>query len=149
VAAKIGREAMTPACFGGFVSGLCGLLAAIGREAFKQVLLSKDQVLQPAVVVAGERLRYRGMAECEWLTPFGKVTVLLRTYRGDGPGKGSAVPLDDACGMRDRFMTPDVEEMAAVGAAMLTTAEVETDPGHVAAGIAFGNCDPERSPEAR
>jgi hypothetical protein len=59
------------------------------------------------------------------LTPFGKVTVVRRTYRGDGPGKGSAVPLDDACGMRDRFMTPDVEEMAAVGAAMLTAAEVE------------------------
>lgn len=122
--AKIDREAMTPASFGGFVSGLRGLLAAIGREAFEQVLQSKDEV-QPAVMVAGERLRYRGMAECEWLTPFGKVTVVRRTYRGDGPGKGSAVPLDDACGMRNRFMTPDVEEMAAVGAAMLTATEVE------------------------
>ena len=121
---SLGRETMTPSSFGSFVSGLRGLLAALGRETLEQVLQSKDEV-NPAVVVAGERLRYRGMAESEWLTPFGKVTVLRRTYRGDGPGKGSAVPLDDACGMRGRFMTPDVEEMAAVGMAMLTATEVE------------------------
>lgn len=122
--AEVDRADMTAARFGSFVKGLRDLLAAVGREAFVQVLESKDPV-QPAIDVDGERLRYRGMAEREWLTPFGLAPVQRRTYRGDGPGKGSVVPLDDACGMRGRFMTPDIEEMAAVGAAMLTATEVE------------------------
>lgn len=122
--AEVDRADMTAAKFGSFVKGLRDLLASVGREAFVQVLESKDSV-RPAIDVGGERLRYRGMAEREWLTPFGLTPVLRRTYRGDGPGKGSVVPLDDACGMRGRFMTPDIEEMAAVGAAMLTATEVE------------------------
>jgi hypothetical protein len=63
--------------------------------------------------------------EREWLTPFGKVRINRRTYRGDGAGAASAVPLDDACGMRGRYMTADVEEMVAFASAMLTARETE------------------------
>jgi hypothetical protein len=121
---SVGHEQVTATSFRGLVSGLRGLLAAVGRETIEQVLQAKDEP-RSAIEVNGERLRYRGMVECEWLTPFGKITPLRRTYRADGAGKASAVPLDDACGMRGRFMTPDVEEMAAIGMAMLTAPEVE------------------------
>lgn len=120
----VGRETVTPASFRVFVSGLRGVLAAIGRETIEQVLQAKDEV-RSSIEVAGERLRYRGISESEWLTAFGRITALRRTYRGDGPGSGSAIPLDDACGMRGRFMTADVEEMAAIGMAMLTAPEVQ------------------------
>jgi hypothetical protein len=53
------------------------------------------------------------------------VPFLRRTYRGDGAGAASTVPLDDECGMRGRYMTPDVEEMAAFASAMLTARETE------------------------
>jgi len=121
---ELGREELTPMAFRGFVSGLRGVLAAIGRETIEPVLQAKDEV-RSSVEVAGEQRRYRGSVEAEWLTVFGKATVLRRTYRADGPGKISTVPLDDACGMRGRFMTVDVEEMAALGMAMLTAVEVE------------------------
>jgi hypothetical protein len=122
--ASVGQEEVTPASFRGLVRGLRGLLAAVGREAIEQLLQGKDEP-RSAIEVEGERLRYRGMVAREWLTPFGKVTALRRTYRADGPGKHSVVPLDDACGMRGRFMTPDVEEMAALAMSMLTAKEVE------------------------
>lgn len=121
---EIGREELKPASFRGFVVGLRGLLAAIGRETIEQVLQEKDTV-RSWVEVAGEQRRFRGTVEAEWLTMFGRLKVLRRTYRADGAGKASTVPLDDACGMRGRFMTADVEEMAAVGMAMLTAPEVE------------------------
>ena len=121
---ELGLEEVTPCRFRDFVGGMRVLLAAIGREALAQVLEATDTP-RPWIERDGHRLRFRGHSESEWMTAFGKVTVLRRTYRGDGPGKGSAVPLDDACGMGGRFMTADVEEMAVIGMAMLTAPEVE------------------------
>ena len=54
----------------------------------------------------------------------GKITVSRRTYRGDWSAGSSLAPLDIACGMSGRFMTPDVEEMAAHAAAMVTPREM-------------------------
>lgn len=121
---SVGREDITPMSFRGLVGSLRGLLAAIGRETLEQVLQAKDAA-RSWIDVAGERLRYRGKSGSEWLTPFGRITLPRRVYRGDGPGKPSVVPLDDVCGMRGRFMTPDVEEMATLAMAMLTAPEVE------------------------
>jgi hypothetical protein len=121
---SVGCEAMTPMRFRGLVGELRGLLAGIGRETIEQILQAKDEA-RPSIEVDGKRLRYRGISAAEWLTPFGKITVQRRTYRGDVAGMGGAAPLDDACGMRGRFMTADVEEMAVLGMAMLTATEVE------------------------
>lgn len=120
----LGREELTPVRFREFLGGMRTLLAAIGREAVVQALEATDRA-RAYVEVSGRRARFRGLSEREWLTAFGKITVLRRTYRGDGVGGPNAVPLDDACGMGGRFMTPDVEEMAAFGMAMLTASEVE------------------------
>ena len=122
--AELGLEDLSPTRFRSFVGSLRSLLAAIGRDALTQVLESADEA-RSSVERAGQRMRYRGFAECDWLTAFGRLTVRRRVYRGAGPGAPSSVPLDEACGMRDRFMTADLEEMAALGMAMLTAREVE------------------------
>jgi Uncharacterised protein family (UPF0236) len=121
---KLGREEMTPVRFREFLGGMRALLAAIGRETIVQILEAADKP-HAVVAVSGRRARFRELSKREWLTAFGKVTVQRRTYRADGIDGASVVPLDDACGMRGRFMTADVEEMAALGMAMLTAAEVE------------------------
>lgn len=119
----VGREDLTAVSFRGFVGDLRSMLAAIGRETLEQMLQAKDEP-RSSIEVDGERRRFRGIVEAEWLTPFGKVMVQRRTYRANGTGKCTTVPLDDACSMGGRFMTSDIEEMAALGMAMLTAPEV-------------------------
>lgn len=121
---KVGAERFTPARFRGLLGDMGSLLAGIGREALTQIVEDRDDP-RATVEVDGRRLRYRGMSEREWLTPFGKITVLRRTYRGDGPSTKTSTPLDALCGMLGRYMTPDVEEMAAFSSAMLTANETE------------------------
>jgi hypothetical protein len=121
---SLGCEDITPMRFRGLLGGLRGLLAAVGRETLERVLQAKD-VARSSIEVDGELLRYRGMSGRAWLTPFGRITVPRRIYRADGRDQASSVPLEDACGMRGRFMTPEVEEMAALGMAMVTAPEVE------------------------
>lgn len=121
---RLGREEVSPIRFREFLGGMRTLLAAIGREAVVRALEATDTA-RAFVEVSGQQARFRGLSEREWLTPFGKIAMLRRTYRADGAGSASAIPLDDACGMRGRFMTPDVEEMAVLGMAMLTGPEVE------------------------
>jgi hypothetical protein len=122
--AELGREDLTPTRLRSFVGGLKSLLAVIGRDALVGALESADAP-SPTAERDGQRLRYRGLADCEWLTAFGRITVRRRVYRGAGRGAASAVPLDEACGMQGRFMTADLEELAALGMAMLTAREVE------------------------
>ena len=122
VVAAIGAEEFTPSRFGSALSGLRTMLAGIGRDALSHLLKERD-VASPSIEADGRRARFRGASKCEWLTPFGKISVSRRTYRGDGPSALSVVPLDEACGMTGRFMTPDVEEMAATSMAMLTANE--------------------------
>jgi hypothetical protein len=121
---RVDAVALTAQVFQGFIGDLRNTLCAIGRETLEQVLMSKDPA-QSSIEIGGERHRFRGMVEKEWLTCFGKVPLPRRTYRADGVGKKTIVPLDDCCGMRGRFMASDVEEMVALGMAMLTAAEVE------------------------
>jgi len=121
---ELDREGLSPPRFHAFTQDLRRLVSALGAEAVTQTLEMLD-VAQPSVEVDGRRLRYRGPAIREWLTVFGKVEVARRIYRGDGPGAGKHIPIDDACGMSGRFMTPDVEEMSAMALAMLTQGEAE------------------------
>lgn len=124
VVADATSEQLSPARFRALLANLRQVLAAIGRETVASVLASQD-LPRSTITIEGQRLRYRGLREREWLTPFGKVCLLRRTYRGDGAGAMSSIPLDDACGMSGSYMTPDVEEMAAFASAMLTARESE------------------------
>ncbi|RMF72968.1 MAG: ISKra4 family transposase [Planctomycetota bacterium] len=119
----VDREGLTAPRFRSFLNGLGDLLASVGRQSLRETLELLDAP-RTCIDHGGESLRYRERVSREWLTAMGKITVSRRTYRGDGPGATSLVPLDVACGMSGRFMTPDVEEMAAHAAAMVTPREV-------------------------
>ena len=121
---EVDREGLTPARFRSFVGDLMELLDGVGRQSLTEVLEMIDEPLARFEHEA-EVLRYRGQAEREWLTAMGKITVARRTYRGDGSGAKGVVPLDLACGMTNRFMTPDVEEMSMYATAMVTPREAE------------------------
>jgi hypothetical protein len=121
---ELDRKGLDAAQFGSFLSSLHGLVNGIGRSVVEKVLEEHDTP-NSSIVVDGTRMRFRGCAEKTWLTAFGRVTVRRRCYRADGRGAPKAIPLDDACGMSDRFMTPDLEEMSAMSAAMLTQQEAE------------------------
>src|SRR5436190_15997888 len=82
---KLGREEVNPVGFREFLGGMRTLLAAIGREAVVQALEATDRA-RAFVEVSGQQARFRGFSEREWLTPFGKITMMRRTYRADGAG---------------------------------------------------------------
>ncbi|MEQ1713641.1 MAG: ISKra4 family transposase [Nitrospira sp.] len=122
--AEHGAEDLSPLRFRRLIGGMQSMLQGVGRDALTKMLESLD-VPVASVEVDGIKLRFRGTAEREWLSPFGKIRIRRRTYRSDGPDACASTPLDERCGMLGRYMTPDVEEMAAIGAAMLTANEVE------------------------
>jgi hypothetical protein len=115
---------MNAAQFGSFLSSLHGLVNGLGCEVVERVLEEHDTPTA-SIQVDGARLRFRGSSDKAWLTAFGRVIVRRRCYCADGPDAAKAIPLDDACGMTGRLMTPDLEEMSAMCAAMLTQQETE------------------------
>jgi hypothetical protein len=121
---ELDRKGMNAAQFGSFLSSLHGLVNGLGCEVVERVLEEHDTPTA-SIQVDGARLRFRGSSDKAWLTAFGRVIVRRRCYCADGPDAAKAIPLDDACGMTGRLMTPDLEEMSAMCAAMLTQQETE------------------------
>ena len=78
------------------------------REAFKQWLL-QFECDEDVIVVDGKKYRFKMVAEKEFLTKFGPITVPRRIYQQDLGGK-IHVPLDIAWNMHGEFMTRDVRE---------------------------------------
>ena len=76
-----------------------------------------------AVEREGVRLRFRGTAAKDWLTPFGEMRVERRIYAGNGTG--TFAPLDARCGMTGRYMAPQLEDLVCYAAASSTPVEVE------------------------
>jgi hypothetical protein len=95
------------------------------RAIVVEKVLEEHDTPTASIQVDGARLRFRGSSDKAWLTAFGRVIVRRRCYCADGPDAAKAIPLDDACGMTGRLMTPDLEEMSAMCAAMLTQQETE------------------------
>lgn len=153
--AEHGAKDLSPLRFRKLIEGMQALLLAIGRDAMPQRL--KITVAAVASLHIDGQLRCRGTAEQKWLSPVGKLRLRRRTYRGDASHSRSAIPLDERCGMLGRYMTPDVEEMAAVelhevaqGSAGAKGTSglgaVEEFPG-LADGLAVRGADPEHGLE--
>ena len=70
------------------------------------------------------------MVDKEWMSLWGKVVVPRRLYQEDHGGP-SRVPLDERCGMVNRFMVPELERVTAFLGARLVPAEVEDSLGEV------------------
>ena len=126
---KVGPAGFEPARFKDFLGGLKAAVNEAGRQALQSSIAACEQE-RPGVERDGFLYRFKMVSEKEWLTPFGKIVIARRLYQPDGGGT-CLVPLDEACGMVERYMTPDVEEISAFAAALLVPDEVHTLLGKV------------------
>jgi hypothetical protein len=114
---------MNPESFRCAIGTIKDAVNELGRKALEGVI-AKAESADDVLVREGRRHRFKQVTAKNWVTPFGRVSVDRRYYQRDSGGDGFA-PIDVRCGMVDRFMTADIEEMAAFTAAMLTPSEVE------------------------
>jgi|TARA_B100001964_G_C14195648_1_gene583184 hypothetical protein len=122
IAERADATGMAPAEFRRMVAGLKAAGNELSLAAFTALAVRQDGV-EEQIVHQGSLHRYKLTAEKEWLTPWGKTQVARRVYQPDRGGP-CAVPLDEGCGMVDRFMTPDVERVTSLMGARLTPGEV-------------------------
>ena len=115
---------LKPTTFIGFVGKLKSLINEVGLQAFVETVLRHEET-EDVVEHSGQLHRFKMDSDKEWITPFGLAVVPRRYFQPDRGGEG-VVPLDHRCGMVDRPMTPDVEELCAFSAAHLVSREVET-----------------------
>jgi hypothetical protein len=117
-------ERLTPKTFVGFIAQLKKLLNEAGLKAFVETMLRHEEH-GDVFEHGGKTHRFKMESDKEWITPFGLAVVSRRYFQPDRGGEG-VVPMDLRCGMVDRPMTPDVEELCAFSAAHLVPREVET-----------------------
>lgn len=115
---------LTPSTFANFVGKLKTLINEAGLHAFVETVHRHEEVAD-VVEYGGQLHRFKMDSAKEWITPFGLAVIPRRYFQPDRGGEG-VVPLDRRCGMVDRPMTPDVEELCAFSAAHLVPREVET-----------------------
>lgn len=119
------REAgLHPTHFLKFVAGLKAVVSQAGRDAFVSTVSELDETAK-IVEHDGRKHRFKMASRKEWLTAFGTVTIERGYFQPDDGGKG-VVPLDVRCGMVDRYMTPDIEEISTFVSAMVVPGEVQT-----------------------
>jgi hypothetical protein len=120
---SVGATGLSPHSFEELSAGLRTATAEAGLALLVKVVEAAD-VSARTIEKGGRSLRFRGQSPKQWLTRFGIATVKRRYYASD-EGEGCVVPLDALCGMTERFMTPDVEEMVAFACSAMTPCEVE------------------------
>jgi len=118
-----------PAVFREAVARLRVALDGIGRVGFV-ALAQAGEESAGVLERAGVRYRFKQAVAKEWMTIWGKVTVLRRLYQADAGGP-SWVPLDGRCGMAARFLTPELERLVVYLGAQLVPAEVEASLAEV------------------
>ncbi len=123
LAKALPSEGMSPAVFRDLISGLKDGLNSAGRASLEAFIL--DQEEHSNIVDHGGKLhRFKSAGEKAWLTAFGPLRLSRRYFQPDRGGEG-VIPIDMHCGMKDRYMTPDLEEACALGASLLVPREVE------------------------
>ena len=115
---------LSPSQFCHFISSLKDVIHQAGREAFVLTVEGLDEAGN-LVQHEGRSFRFKMDSRKDWLTPFGRVAINRRYFQQDDGGEG-IVPIDVRCGMVDRYMTPDVEEISTFASAMLVPGEVRT-----------------------
>ena len=83
----------------------------VGRAGFQQ-LVQACEVADDTLVRDGRVCRFKQAVDKEWMTLWGKVVVSRRQYQPDRGG-ASVTPLDERCGMVDRFVVPELERVTA------------------------------------
>lgn len=121
---ELNGEGLEPTTFVGFIGDLKALINKVALQAFVETILRHEEKAD-VVEHGGQQHRFKMASVKEWITPFGLAVVPRRYFQPDRGGEGVA-PLDVRCGMIDRPMTPDVEELCAFSAAHVVPREVET-----------------------
>ncbi len=116
-------EQSGPEAFGEVMDELRASLDDIGRAGF-QHLAQACEIADETVVSEDRVYRFKQVVNKEWMTLWGKVVMPRRLYQHDRGG-ASRVPLDERCGMVNRFMVPALERVTAFLSARLVPAEVE------------------------
>jgi hypothetical protein len=106
------------------MAGLKDIVNAAGRSVVKATL-AKAEITEAEVEREGKRYRVKEASAKDWFTPFGRVVVNRHYFRPVDRKGGGFCPLDVRCGMQGRYMTPDVEELAAYSCAYMVPGEVE------------------------
>ena len=123
LAEEIPSEGLTPALFRDLLSGLKDSLNGAGLASLEAFILASEE-RAPLVEHEGKQHRFKCVGKKTWLTAFGPLHLVRRYYQPDRGGKG-IIPIDMRCGMKERYMTPDLEEACALGASLLVPREVE------------------------
>ena len=90
---------------------VCRWHRQVGRAGF-QHLAQGCEIAEDTVVNEGRVYRFKQVVNKEWMTLWGKVVMPRRLYQHDRGG-ASRVPLDERCGMVNRFMVPALERVTA------------------------------------
>ena len=101
-----------------------------GREVFRQWLLQFESDAD-VIVVDGKTYRFKMVAEKEFLTKFGHLTIPRRLYQQDTGGP-TYIPLDEAWNMHGQFAAVDVRESLLFLSTHLSPGEVVACLGKVA-----------------
>jgi hypothetical protein len=91
------------------------------QEAFKQWLLLHE-CYDETIIIHGQLYRFKMVAEKEFLTRFGHITISRRLYQRDYGGD-VYVPLDEAWNMKDQFATLDVRDSLLFLSALMSPSE--------------------------
>ena len=126
---RLQSEQGGPDVFRQALGGLRAALDTFGRAGFQR-LAQACEITEDTMVGDGRVYRFKQVVDKEWMTLWGKVVVPRRLYQEDRGGP-SRVPLDERCGMVNRFMVPELERMTAFLGARLVPAEVEDSLGEV------------------
>ena len=122
-AQALSAEGVDAEQFRGAVEHMRTALDAIGRAGFAQ-LAHACEMSADRVQWRGTVCRFKQDAPKWWMTWWGKVEVSRRLYQPDRGG-ASVIPLDQRCGMVDRFLTADLERATVLLGARLVPGEIE------------------------
>ena len=122
IAEEVDSRGMEPAKFRQMVTALKAAGNQLSLATFTSLAEQADET-SDGIVRDGTVYRRKLAAEKDWLTPWGKTPVARRVYQPDRGGE-CVIPLDERCGMKDRFMTPDLERVTSLMGGRLTPGEV-------------------------
>ena len=112
-----------PEAFREAVREMRSALNTVGRVGFQE-LAQACETSADSVLCGGTVYRFKQDVPKAWLTYWGTVMMPRRLFQPDRGGP-SWVPLDERCGMVDRFMMPELERVTSFLGARLVPAEVE------------------------
>lgn len=123
LADQFGSGDLTPEGFREGFEALKGAVNRLGAASFVALVEKADTTASKIERNGRTYRRKKEPSSKKWCTPWGKVNVGRGLYQQDRGGK-AYIPLDERCGMVDRFMTPDLEEVSVLLGTRIVPSEV-------------------------